>query len=163
MAKEVADEVMNHAKAIAREADENPKNKELKQLATLCLAFAKASNQAWGIANALVLVRSEPGIAVEPSLFDADPWLLNLQNGSLDLRTGKLRAHDRADHITKMAPIEFDPDADCPTWCRFLREVFDDNPALIRFIRRAAGYSLTGITNERCLFFLHGRGRSGRQ
>jgi putative DNA primase/helicase len=47
---------------------------------------------------------------------DRDPFLLNVFNGTLDLRTGKLRPHRREDLLTKLAPAEFKPNATCPLW-----------------------------------------------
>lgn len=126
------------------------------------MGHCKASNGKNGIANMLALARSESGIAILPDVLDRDPWLLNVQNGTIDLRTGKLRPHNRADYLTKLAPVTYDPDADYPRWYQFLHEVFDDNENLIRFSRRAAGYSITGITRERCFFFLHGKGCNGK-
>jgi putative DNA primase/helicase len=54
---------------------------------------------------------------------DGDPWLLNVENGTLDLRTGELRDHEREDLITKLAPVEFDPEAEAPTWDAFIERV----------------------------------------
>lgn len=109
-----------------------------------------------------MLEMAAPHRAVAPDALDADPMLLNVENGTLDLRTGKLRAHDRADRITKLAPVEFDPDAPCPQWERFLAEVFDGDADLIGFMQRAIGYSLSGDTREHCLFILHGVGSNGK-
>jgi hypothetical protein len=92
------------------------------------------------------LAKSEPGIPVTPDQFDRDPWLLNVQNGTLDLRTGQLRAHSREDLITKLVPVAYDERAGCPTFERFLDDVFASHESLIRFIQRAVGYSLTGDT-----------------
>lgn len=59
----------------------------------------------------LELAQSEPGIAVTPQQLDADPWLLTVTNGTLDLRlpASTLRPHDPGDLITRMAPVAFDP------------------------------------------------------
>src|SRR5262249_10310939 len=66
--------------------------------------------------NAMIeLAASEPGIPLLPAQLDADLWLLNVQNGTLDLRTGELRAPRREDLLTKQAPVTYDPDAPCPT------------------------------------------------
>ena len=63
--------------------------------------------------------KSEPGIPVRPEELDRDPWLFNCLNGTLDLRTGALRAHAREDLLTKIAPVEYVPDAQCPAWLDF--------------------------------------------
>ncbi len=110
----------------------------------------------------LAAARSIPGIACEPNDFDRDPFLLNLQNGTLDLRAGKLLEHDPALMQSKIAPVDYIAGADCPRWQQFLHEIFDGNADLIDFLRRAVGYSLTGDTREQCLFVLHGGGANGK-
>ena len=100
-------------------------------------------------------------VAVYRGDLDADPWLLNLPNGTLDLRTGSLRPHRREDLITNLAPVPFDPDADCPTWRAFLERVQPDE-AVRGYVQRAAGYTLTGDTREQCLFLLLGGGANGK-
>jgi len=88
--------------------------------------------------------------------------LFNCENGTLDLETRELRPHNRNDYLTKISAIAFDPHATCPTWERFLQEVFGDDQDLTAFVQRAAGYSLTGSVREHCLFFLHGSGSNGK-
>lgn len=93
---------------------------------------------------------------------DSDPWLLNVANGVLDLRTGELHAHARERLCTKLAPINYDPGAVCPTWDAFLSRIMSGNSNLVAFLQRAVGYSLTGNTSEQCLFILHGTGANGK-
>lgn len=83
-------------------------------------------------------------------------------NGTVDLRTGELRPHRREDLITRLAPVEYDPDAEAPLWEAFLRRIMDGNEDLIRFLQRAVGYSLTGDTSEQCFFLLYGTGANGK-
>jgi P4 family phage/plasmid primase-like protien len=102
-----------------------------------------------------------PDLKAEPSDFDDSPDLLNVANGTLDLRTGNLRPHHADDLITKLVPVAFDPDAKAPTWERFLGGVLPD-PDTRAFIQRGAGYSATGHVREHALFFLYGKGRNGK-
>ena len=67
-----------------------------------------------------MLAMACPMVAATPEQFDTDNWLLNVANGTLDLRTGKLREHRRDDLLSKLAPVEYDADAKCPRWQRFL-------------------------------------------
>jgi putative DNA primase/helicase len=113
------------------------------------------------IRAALSLAKSDDKIAVLPEDFDSNPMLLNLRNGTLDLRTCELRPHSRDDLITKLAPVEFRPGATSPLWESFLAEIFPD-PELIAFIQRAFGYSLTADASEQCIFLLHGGGANGK-
>jgi putative DNA primase/helicase len=108
------------------------------------------------------LAKSEPDIPVRISQLDADPWLLNCRNGTLDLRTGKLLPHHPENLCTKTIPVAFDPDAKCPLWISFLRRVMAGNPDLIKFLQRSIGYALTGSTGEQVMFFLYGLGANGK-
>jgi putative DNA primase/helicase len=110
-----------------------------------------------------------------PDQFDRDTFLFNAQNGTIDLRTGGLKPHDKNDLITKISPAkyilnegeepgcgQFDLSEVAPLWAKFLCRVTNDDPELMSFLQRAAGYALTGDTSEHCLFFLHGDGRNGK-
>src|SRR5690606_13575451 len=99
---------------------------------------------------------------VLPSQLDTDPWALNALNGTIDLRTGKLREHRRPELHTKVVPVEYDPDAECPTWIAFLEQIMGGDQELIGFVQRAVGYSLTGVTSEQVLFFGLGTGANGK-
>ena len=101
-------------------------------------------------------------ITVEKKQLDTDPWLLNVRNGTLDLRTGKLRAHDPADLITKLVAVDYKPKARSKVWERFLDDITLGDKDLEQYLQRAAGYTLTGVTTEDVLFLLHGDGRSGK-
>jgi putative DNA primase/helicase len=124
--------------------------------------WAKRSESAAAIEAMLKLAQSEEGIPVSPEDLDSGRWLLNVSNGTINLRSGDLQPHRREDLISKLAPVEFDATATCPRWKRFLVEVFECHPDVIPFIQRAIGYTLTGDTREECLFLLHGGGRNGK-
>ncbi|HEX03559.1 MAG TPA: hypothetical protein ENH10_00160, partial [Bacteroidetes bacterium] len=109
------------------------------------------------------LAGSEEAVAAKIDKFDPDPWLLNVDNGTIDLRTGKLQFHDRSNMITKLAPVCWNGLAErLPLWERFLNESTDGDKDLQTFLQRAVGYSLTGDTGEDKLFFVHGPGASGK-
>ncbi len=123
-------------------------------------AHAKTSNGAKGVRNMIEMAKSE--LAIGLAELDTDPWLFNVNNGTIELRTGELREHRREDFITKLAPVDFDQDATCPRWEEFLITVFDGNTELIDYLRRLVGYCLTGVTEEHVLPFLHGTGANGK-
>jgi putative DNA primase/helicase len=106
--------------------------------------------------------QSEPGIPVEPNDLDKNPWLLNVENGTINLKTGQLLQHNPSDLITKLCSVKYDPAAQAPIWDKFLNTIFDGNQDLIYFIQQAVGYSLTGDTSEQCLFFCFGSGANGK-
>ena len=110
----------------------------------------------------LDLAKAEPGIAVVAGDLDADPWLLNVANGILDLRTGELRPHDPHRLLTKLAPVAYKPDAQAPRFERFLSEVLPDADVR-RFMMRVFGYSMTGVVREHVLPVMWGAiGRNGK-
>ncbi len=142
------------AEAQARRADEDAL-KALTRHAANTASHRKRSDM-------LETVKHQKAIVIRRERLNSDPWLLNVENGTLDLRTGLLRAHDRADLLTKLAPVTFDPAARCSKWDAFLDRVMAGDQELVAFLRRAIGYSLVGITTEECFFFCYGTGRNGK-
>jgi putative DNA primase/helicase len=124
--------------------------------------WALRSEDARRIKAAVSLAQSELGVPVVNEQLDRDPWLLNVENGTLDLRSGVLRTHDRDDLITKLVPIAYDPAAPAPTWIRFLEKIMAGDADEIRFLQRAVGYSLTGKIGENVMFIPHGGGKNGK-
>jgi putative DNA primase/helicase len=158
-----AGEVERRTKATVRgiyaEAAEAEREQERKALAE----HAKRSEATKRITDALRLARSEPGIPILPNQLDADPWLLNALDGTIDLRTGELREHRREDLITKLAPVEYDPSgtARAPTFSAFLERILPSE-GLRRFVQRATGYAAAGVVSEEVLVILHGTGANGK-
>ncbi len=105
--------------------------------------------------------QSEPAIAIHHKDLDRHPWLFNVLNGTIDLRTGKIRAHRREDLLTKLSPLTYDPDAKAERWERFLAEVLPD-PEVRLFVQRFAGCCLSGDVSDRKFVFLSGTGRNGK-
>jgi P4 family phage/plasmid primase-like protien len=126
------------------------------------LRFARYSSSAKGIGAMVLMARSESGIVVKPEQLDADPWLLNVPNGTLVLRTFTLRPHNRVDLLTKLCPTPYYPDADCPHWRRMVETITAGNQTLIGFLRRLAGLWLTGLSREHIFPVFHGDGANGK-
>ena len=126
------------------------------------LLFAIKSESTSSFNNMIELACSEEGISILPETFDTDPWLFNVQNGTLDLRTGLLRPHAQNEFITKISPVTFDPAAECLEWKRFLNSIFNNNQNIIEYIQRKSGYILTGVTREEDLDILYGIGGNGK-
>jgi putative DNA primase/helicase len=126
------------------------------------MSHAKRSQSRKSIEAMVVLARSEPGVAVDLTDFDSDPWLFNVNNGTLDLRTGELREHSREDLISKLSPVAYDPDAEFELWDAFLTRVCGGQDDLYSYLRRLVGYLLTGKTVEQVLHFLFGLGANGK-
>ena len=152
------------AGAITRRASEEADGDRRKTLMTQAenlMKWAVQSENERVIASGLKLTKH--ALLIEYNTLNADPWLFNCQNGTVDLRTGTLRPHNPADLITFLSPVVFDAAATCPTWTRFLSEVFAGDADMVAFIQRAVGWSLTGVVKERALFFLYGdTGKNGK-
>ena len=106
------------------------------------------------------LARADRRHAATTDEWDADPWLLNTPGGVVDLKTGRMRTHERADRMTKITTAT--PGGDCPIWRQFLDEVTGGDKALQAYLQRMVGYALTGSTQEHALFFLYGTGANGK-
>jgi putative DNA primase/helicase len=106
------------------------------------------------------LARADRRHAATTEEWDADPWLLNTPGGVVDLKTGRKRAHERADRMTKITTAT--PGGDCPTWKQFLSEVTGGDQEMQAYLQRMVGYALTGSTQEHALFFLYGTGANGK-
>ncbi len=114
-------------------------------------------SESWRSIRAMLnLAKTDPSVAIRPADLDRDAWVLTVQNGTLDLRTGQLRPHDPRDLISKLAPVEYDPRAECPNWMEFLYMVMNRRRSLVEFLQRAFGTCLTGITSDKAMFILYG-------
>jgi putative DNA primase/helicase len=142
-------------RSMYQEAADNEDEKERKALAD----HAKRSEAEARLRAMLELAKSEEPVSSEE--LDARPWFLNVQNGTIDLRTGELRPHRQEDLITKLAPVSYDPDAAAPAWTAFLERVLPGED-LRAFVQRAIGYGATGDTSEQCMFINHGTGANGK-
>lgn len=129
---------------------------------TLLRKWASKSESASGREAMVRLARHEPAVATSHDAFDADPWLLNVPDGTVDLRTGVMRPHDPRDLLTKLAGVTPSRASGAGAWSTFLQEVTCGDAALESYLQRAVGYTLTGVTREQCLFFLYGGGANGK-
>jgi putative DNA primase/helicase len=144
------------ANSIFEEAEATGRDDRRRELE----AWAAKSCNRQGISNMLKM--AQPKLALHQSQLDQDPWLLNCENGTLDLRTGELRDHRREDWITKLVPVSYDPEAKCDLFRSFLDQVMGGDQRLQAYVQRALGYSLTGDTREQCWFVAHGSGANGK-
>ncbi|AJP47323.1 hypothetical protein PG1C_00460 [Rugosibacter aromaticivorans] len=106
------------------------------------------------------LARADRRHAATTAEWDADPWLLDTPGGVVDLKTGRMRPHDRADRMTKITTAT--PGGDCPIWRQFLVEITGGDAELQAYLQRMVGYCLTGVTSAHALFFLYGTGANGK-
>lgn len=88
--------------------------------------------------------------------FDRDPFLLNLQNGVLDLRSFRFMEHSPDFLMTKICRAEYAPESNPAQWEKFVREVLQGDQGKIRYLQKALGYSLTGGSELECMMILYG-------
>lgn len=148
------------AKELARElrrvAQEDPDRE--KKIITWGFLSEKAS----AVRSAVELARHEQGVGIRHEELDADAWLLGVDNGTLDLRTGKLRPHARADLITRLAPVKFDARAKRPQWDAFLLQMIP-NDEVRAYLQQLVGLTLVGEVRSHVLPFCYGaKGANGK-
>ncbi|MET9425625.1 phage/plasmid primase, P4 family [Streptomyces sp. NPDC006540] len=114
------------------------------------------------IDNLMVELRSVPRVHVDAAEFDNRPDLLSFRNGTVDLRSGRMREHSKEDMLTYCLELDYDPDAQCPRWEQFLTEVFPTHPDLVGYVQRLTGYGITGHVAEQCFAVLWGKGANGK-
>lgn len=99
---------------------------------------------------------------ITTSRLDHDPWLFNCLGGTVNLKTGMLQAHRHEDYLTKIAHIEFDPDAKCPLFDKFIHRIMGGDNDLTSYMQRFVGYCLTGSVIEQVLLIFYGTGANGK-
>ncbi|HYQ90983.1 MAG TPA: phage/plasmid primase, P4 family [Candidatus Competibacteraceae bacterium] len=160
LSRKIAAEASTLTEIAASETNSDRRQALLQQADSL-LRWAMQSENERVIAAGLKLAKH--ALLLDHDQLNADPWLFNVQNGTLDLRSGRLHPHDSRNLITHLAPVSYDLTATCPTFGRFLLEVFAGDSEMVAFIQRGVGWSLTGVVEERALFFLYGeRGKNGK-
>ncbi len=155
------DEVHRLAKGAARQRYVAALNigdeEERKREAT----FAISSENRTKLEATLALAKAERPLADTGEGWDEDPWLLAVENGVVDLRSGQLRSGRPEDRISRHSPVAFDAEAACPTFDRFIADVLPDTEVR-RYVQKLAGIALTGDVSVQILVFLHGAGSNGK-
>ena len=105
---------------------------------------------------------SEREVAITPNQLDSDLMALPCNNGYIDLRSGLLNAHDPTKLYTRLSNATFDPSARSSLWEKFIDDITDGDKELQRYLQKCTGYTLTGATTEKVLFFLYGPPDTGK-
>ena len=113
-------------------------------------------------ASVLQIAGADRRIAARARQWDRDPWLLCAATGVVDLRTGDLIPHRADYYMTKRTTVAPNRKMAAPRWYRFLNEITFGDRALQAYLRRLAGYCLTGDVREQHLTFLYGEGANGK-
>lgn len=143
-------QAFDHARRICREAAAACN----KDKVAVAIASAKT------VAGVERLAKSDRRLAATVDQWDADPWRLNTPAGVVDLRSGDMLAHNPEHYFTKITAVA--PGRDCPRFLAFLEAITGGDSELQRYLRRALGYALTGVTTEHVLLFGYGTGANGK-
>lgn len=157
LSKAVIRKLQLEGKAIDEDKDEKSE-KLKKQIASFVLKSENDSR----IKAMINQARSQTGVSVQETQLDKDIYLLNLKNGTLNLKSGQFDKHNRKNYITKMINVDYKKDNDCPNWKAFLSKIFLGDTELIDYIQKTIGYSLTGSVTEQCFYMLYGNGANGK-
>ena len=130
----------------------------VKALTSFVARMEKAST----VQAVKTLMKAEQVLRIGSGLLDAHPYLLNVDNGVLDLKTGRLLEHDPELLLTQRAYVSFDAGAECPRWERFVSEIACGDAELVRYLQCMAGYCLSGDISRHESFFMHGAGGNGK-
>ena len=168
--QELYDEALVERDALALRLDkyDDPDTPEAQALAAkviradLLVGHAKRSMMAPRLNAIMQLAMVERATWLDPREFDADPLLLNVANGLLDLRTGKLSKHRRDAYQSKLAPVVYDPTATSPMFDEYLATTTGGDADFAEYLQRCVGYTLTGLTIEEKFFLLLGPSNTGK-
>lgn len=162
-AKETIRAMYAEAAKLAQNASGTDESEESKALAAESmdlLKWARKSETDRMVGAMLNLIKD--ACEVEAYVFDAHPMLFNCRNGTIDLETGELRPHDRADYLMQCSRVVYDAKAQCPTFGRFIEQIMCDREELVMYLQRALGYCLSGSVKEQVWHLAVGEGENGK-
>lgn len=154
VAKQAAETLRQHyAAQLAATSDKAAIQDLSKKVAETCI-YAR-------ICGALNFLKGWDDILTTQEEWDADPWLLNVRNGTLNLRTFELQPHKPTDLCTKLAAVDYDPRADDTLWRRHIERFLPD-PNVRRQVQRDLGAALPGVVLQEVLPIWYGMGANGK-
>lgn len=162
--QEVAKATAAKMRADAERMAAHAVTKDDKDAAKALVAWAATTESVTRIRGMIALAESDPRVSKDVDELDADPYMFNVANGTIDLRTGKLRKHERSDLITVCAPASLEDwsrTVTDSTWHRFLERI-QPNPDTRLYLQKLAGLSLIGEQREHVIPFLYGGGQNGK-
>jgi len=153
--KSYAEVIVNDMKTQAFQSEDDY-DRKLK-LKNVQRAFSSAGKEAF-----LKEAQHLTGVPVVNSNFDSHEFLLNVNNGIIDLKKGILVDHEKTFLLSKFIPIDYEENKTPKQWIKFLNEIFLGDQELILYLQKAIGYTLTGSIREQALFILYGDGNNGK-
>ncbi len=129
---------------------------------TNLMKHAIASQKIQRLEAMIKITSSEEGMNTEIKELDKDPYLLGVENGVVNLKTGLLEIDDPSMFVTKNCSANYSPTASCPLWLGFLNSLFPRDPETIDTLQRLLGYTLTGSNTEEVITICYGHGSNGK-
>jgi putative DNA primase/helicase len=160
--KKVADNILNMEVPSLRQAS-HAKDDYYDVMSRVRLAEGHKLHNKATIYASLALAQSMPQLVTRTADYDADPMLFNCLSGTVDLRDGSIRPHNKLDYMTQMGRTPIDSvDSDCPQWKQFLLDVMRGDMQMVDYLQRLLGYTLTGDTSDQSFAMLYGNGANGK-
>lgn len=146
------------AMPVATELDSSKKRK--------AMSFAFSCENVAKLSAMLSLASKDSRIVASAEDFDSDPYLLGVQNGIVNLKTGELIPAEKSLLVSKQCAANYDPTAQCPTWLKTLTAALtsedDDVEEVLAYLQRVFGMALVGKVFERAFFFIYGKPGTGK-
>jgi len=101
-------------------------------------------------------------IAFYGGKFNISENLICLKNGMYDVEKKKLIPHSPDYYCTVQLPIEYDAEAKCPQFIKFMKSIFDNDKEIMKVIQELLGYLLTKENSAQCFFLFFGTGANGK-
>jgi len=161
------EETRIHYEGLIQEAKQSHDDETVSRLDKICKRLRNKVDglrDGTGVTAALrfALSNDDP-LLVRMEDFDADPLLLGVANGVVDLRTGEFRDARPGDLIRRTTSVSWQGiDAPCPLWTPWLEEIIGEDPEVAAFLQRVFGYAITGLSCEPLFVVLAGEGRNGK-
>lgn len=153
---------------IAKRLEEGVSDEEREQLVSKHDGLVRlqkwliSSESATRIRGMMDLARSDLRTLIEHDVLNRNVWLFNAANCTIDLRTGESREHRQEDLLTTICPHAYDPQAQAPRWNEFVREIMDDDAAMVTYLQQLAGMCMSGDVSEQILPVFWGQGSNGK-
>lgn len=100
--------------------------------------------------------------AIRVSKLDSDRTKINVINGVFDLKDYDFIEHSPLIRSSVQIPIQYNEEAKCPNFQKFLEDIFEGDRDRIKVIQEMYGYCLTAETTAQKAFILYGRGANGK-
>lgn len=158
--EEVTGMAISNSKRIMEEARQSPEpDPKIKGRG---IAWAERSQMMEHVTKCVAALRGLEGVRLNPDLLDGRLDILGVANGTVELRTGRLRPASKDDFITKALTVDYRPDAKYGEWARFLESCHAGQEEMVDYLQLLTGYGVTGAVSEQCFIMLVGKGANGK-